>query len=171
MGVLKCGKYACQGTKLSMHTCMYENKGHKGHVPCEWGLRPTPPPKKQVNMGPLPPQECKNAAHLPLSLTFQVGSLYSLSYSFHMWPSIAKRGQSHLPLSLMHDSAFPYLFLQGNQEKRRISTLVFSDWSTSHTWGGKHHVSLTPFLQEDPLPLDSSFWTVEECPISLVYAF
>ena len=33
MGMLKCGKYACQGTKLSMHTCMYENKGHKGHVP------------------------------------------------------------------------------------------------------------------------------------------
>ena len=33
MGMLKCGKYACQGTKVSMHTCMYENKGHKGHVP------------------------------------------------------------------------------------------------------------------------------------------
>ena len=88
---------------------------------------------KQSQHGALPPLKKKNAAHLPLSLTFQVGSLYSLSYSFHMWPSIAKRGQSHLPPYLMHNSAFPYLFLQGNQEKRRISTLVFSDWSTSPT--------------------------------------
>ena len=30
-GVLKCG--SMHDKKLSMHACMYENMGHKGHVP------------------------------------------------------------------------------------------------------------------------------------------
>ena len=61
MGVLNGGKHAYQGAKLCMHACMYEDKGHKGHVPCEKGPKATP--QKQVKHGTLPPQG-KNAAHL-----------------------------------------------------------------------------------------------------------
>ena len=51
MGVLKCG--SMHDKKLCMHACMYEDKGHKGHVPCEKGPKATP--QKQVKHGTLPP--------------------------------------------------------------------------------------------------------------------
>ena len=38
MRVLNGGKHACQGAKLCMHACMYEDKAHKGHGHVKRGL-------------------------------------------------------------------------------------------------------------------------------------
>ena len=126
--------------------------------------------KAKSTWGPSPPQEGAREI-ISLSLLLSKWAAYTLSLAPSTCGlSLAKRGQSHLPPSWMHNSAFPYFSLQGNHQKRTISTLVFSDWSTSPTWGGKHHVPLTPFLQEDPLPLDSSFERLKSALLAL-YAF
>ena len=93
MGVLNGGKHAYQGAKLCMHACMYEDNGHKGHVPCEKGPKATS--QKQVKAWDSPPSRKKNAAHL-LSLLLSKWAAHTLSLASPTCGQAKPSGLGHL---------------------------------------------------------------------------
>ena len=157
-----------QGVNACMHA-QFTSGSHKGPWPCALGLRP--PPKELKVKAWSPPEEA-HASSLSLSLSLSSFSKWA-AHTLSLTPStcglsIVKRGQSHLPLSLMHDSAFPYLFLQGNQEKGENFHLSIL-WLVHFTYMRWQTLCVSyTLLTRGPPSLGLFFWMVEECPISLI---
>ena len=163
MGVLNGGKHAYQGAKLCMHACMYEDKGHKGHVPCEKGPKATP--QKQVKHGTLPPQ---GKMRLISSLSyFPNGSPHPLSLALPQMAKLSQKRPRPLPPLFNAKSAFLLPLPSNNQEKKNdlhlgifwLAHFTYMRWPTIMS----SYITLT----RGPPPLEPSYARWEEAQYPL----